>query len=485
MLRRPSSMKSANLRSVLGTMVLFLGCGDDANPTSSTTGSGEDGPQSEGGPLSSTDTATDDSGSTSAGTTGADGSTTTGDTTTSSTSDEGTTGSDTGETGSTGTDTGEGCVPECPEDAAACGDDGCGGSCGLCGPLELCQDGLCTCSPQCDVVQCGPDPVCGEPCATCPGSLECIDGGCGCDPQCGERQCGASPGCPGVSCGVCPAGETCNADGRCECEPRCDGVQCGPDPVCGVECAACPGEGVCTDGACDCIPQCDERQCGPDPRCGVSCGVCDEGQACNDAGECECIQACGERQCGVDPVCGMPCGPTCDIGYTCTNLCIGQDDCDETAVRCTTIVGWPDMDERSRTVGGGLVLGHLVRVPAGTVTLFGMRSDPMGSLGRARMALYGEHPTGGPLDLVASTEAFDLEGGLQYVPPRDQVEVPEGEYWLMMHTENDTTLRQSFFPETELALIARDFEEGLPDRMDGESFGESHQNGFHCLYRAS
>lgn len=99
---------------------LLAACGDD------------DGGGSGGGTSSS-----------SAPTTGPGGTTATGDTTTTSSGDGGSTGTTTGGGGDATTSTSSGpCTPQC--DGRACGDDGCGATCGACGDEQACSsDGQC------------------------------------------------------------------------------------------------------------------------------------------------------------------------------------------------------------------------------------------------------------------------------------------------------------------------------------------------------
>gem|GEM_PF-3488975 len=69
------------------------------------------------------------------------------------------------------------CVPACT--GKACGDDGCGGTCGTCAPGETCTAGLCqgTCVPACTGKACGDD-GCGGTCGTCSGDNTCVAGAC-------------------------------------------------------------------------------------------------------------------------------------------------------------------------------------------------------------------------------------------------------------------------------------------------------------------
>ena len=165
---------------------------------------------------------------------------------------------DTGTPGEDGTggeeDTGDGpCVPAC--DGKACGDDGCGGSCGACPPGVVCNDlGQCPCTADCDTTvpakECGPD---------------------GCGGYCGTGD---------VETKGCTAPDVCQDDFTCEppCVPNCDGKECGSDE-CGGSCGSCPCDGCdpeaieCVDSMCAAAPDCD---CG----CIYECfGTCPEGDS--------------------------------------------------------------------------------------------------------------------------------------------------------------------------------------------------------------
>ncbi len=170
------------------------------------------------------------------------------------------------------------CVPQCS--GKACGDDGCGGSCGACGALQSCNaSNQCVCAPQCSGKTCGPD------------------------------------GCGG-SCGACQSGQACSTAGRCACQPSCTGKTCGSDG-CGGSCGTCAGTNVCsTAGQCQaCQPSCSGKSCGPD-GCGGTCGTCSGTQLCA-SGQC---QAC-------DPVSQLGCA----VGERCR--------WNGTAPQCTTVIG--------------------------------------------------------------------------------------------------------------------------------------------------
>jgi hypothetical protein len=101
------------------------------------------------------------------------------------------------------------CTPKCT--GRICGDDGCGGSCGVCGNGQSCApDGKScgACTPKCSGKQCGTD-GCGGTCGSCSGSDECnpSDGKC-CTPKCDGTSCG-DDGCGGMC--ACAAGKTCLA----------------------------------------------------------------------------------------------------------------------------------------------------------------------------------------------------------------------------------------------------------------------------------
>ena len=254
------------------------------------------------------------------------------------------------------------CVPSC--ETLACGDDGCGGTCGECDDGFHCEDGACVegelCAPDCRDRACGDD-GCGGTCGDCPDDAPfCREGIChtDCAPRCLGRGCG-DDGCGGL-CGECLAGELCSPLGACVPEvwtcddgawsdgASCD-CQCGvPDPDCAAElpvvgCGAgqsCDAQGQCVfaglpegwtcdplaydgGGACNC-------GCGaPDPDCDAPnvllVGCPNVRDVCED-GVCACETDCDGRQCGGDG-CGGTCGE-------CTTP--GADWCDPETWQCTS-----------------------------------------------------------------------------------------------------------------------------------------------------
>ena len=153
-----------------------------------------------------------------------------------------------------------GCTPSCA--GRACGDDGCGGTCGTCVTGWTCQGGTCVepnlCVPACEGKECGLD-GCGGACGACQPPLQCsANGQCYdaavCVPACGDRACG-DDGCGGP-CGVCKNGQTCSVAGRCEGEeiPRDRDVPPGSDTASGTDLSGpgtgCPAGTVLSYGSC-------------------------------------------------------------------------------------------------------------------------------------------------------------------------------------------------------------------------------------------
>jgi hypothetical protein len=146
---------------------------------------------------------------------------------------------------------GSSCTRSCS--GKQCGDDGCGGSCGICEWPQVCGASYqCACKPSCSSKQCGDD------------------------------------GCGG-SCGSCGTGTSCSSSGQCvsTCTPSCNGKSCGSDG-CGGSCGSC-GSGYTCDsyGKCvvTCTPSCSGKQCGSD-GCGGTCGNCSSGYSCDSYGKC-------------------------------------------------------------------------------------------------------------------------------------------------------------------------------------------------------
>jgi hypothetical protein len=229
------------------------------------------------------------------------------------------------------------CLPKC--EGKVCGSNGCGGSCGDCGAAEQCNvSGQCECKPKCENKNCG-DNGCGSVCGECEDGSKCIAGICQCQPVCAGKECGPD-GC-GSLCGECEDWEECVA-GKCTCEPACEGKECGDDG-CNGQCGTCPDGVACEEGKCGCEPSCEGKECGDD-GCGGSCGSCSDEcpllEVC-DLGQCKpaCLPDCEGKACGNDG-CGCSCGdcpvetPFCMLGECvaectpdCTDMECGDDGC--------------------------------------------------------------------------------------------------------------------------------------------------------------
>jgi hypothetical protein len=244
----------------------------------------------------------------------------------------------------------------------ACGDDGCGGSCGQCGPGEVCNDGYC-CFPSCEGRECGDD-WCGGSCGTCFGATPVcrqVSGTCEADRCNGMPAAGCCldghtrlscvdnrvmlESCPlpddsGRVCGWYPGDAWYPAEYVCAdadyliltgdpggqhpmkcpaCTPNCECRRCGDDG-CGGSCGECQGCGeACVEGQC-LVASCLGRECGDD-GCGGSCGQCGAGQVCQE-GAC-CTPDCAGKQCGSNG-CGGSCG-SCPADQWCDLVqCVDQ-----------------------------------------------------------------------------------------------------------------------------------------------------------------
>ncbi|MEZ4265452.1 MAG: lamin tail domain-containing protein, partial [Myxococcota bacterium] len=190
------------------------------------------------------------------------------------------------------------CAADC--NGKLCGDDGCGGSCGVC------ADGL-----------------------GCDATGQCVS----CVPDCGGKDCG-DDGCGGV-CGVCTDGNECNGLDLCVPAGSCDGA-CGGEAPEGCFCDdTCFGFGDCCANICEfcpdqapgnecgvCVIDCAGKECGDD-GCGGVCGSCDAGDVCTDAQVCETPDDSCEGDCGTffgSSACN--CDESCfTFGDCCADIC--------------------------------------------------------------------------------------------------------------------------------------------------------------------
>ncbi len=136
------------------------------------------------------------------------------------------------------------CQPSCAGAGAGkeCGDDGCGGICGICQAPNRCSSaGQCDCRPSCAGKECGDD-GCGESCGTCYSPQTCSAyGQCGCTPNCSGKECG-DDGCGGL-CGTCSPSSATSCSSAGQCTPLSTGVNtgslCNASAPCGGSTDAC------------------------------------------------------------------------------------------------------------------------------------------------------------------------------------------------------------------------------------------------------
>jgi hypothetical protein len=186
-----------------------------------------------------------------------------------------------------------------------------------------------TCTPSCSGKACGDD-GCGGSCGTCPGTQSCVSGQCQCVPTCGARSCGSN-GCGG-SCGTCASTETCSSAGYCVCTPNCSGKSCGADG-CGGSCGSC-GIGTTCSGS-----SCVANECDPIANTG-----------CASPNECLMLSS-GTPTCAVlgTGTQGSSCSSTvlCAGGYacfanTCRKICDATSGtgCAQFGLSCSAVLGW-------------------------------------------------------------------------------------------------------------------------------------------------
>ena len=213
------------------------------------------------------------------------------------------------------------CFPSC--DGKACGDDGCGGSCGTCAKGTACYGG--TCEVNCGNTSCEPDfgencSTCGEDCGACVLSSGCVKG--------------TQPSCGGCVCEDCVCGQDsfcCNTAWDADCVAQCQGDCGGCFEHEGCQPHEGPGCGGCACEAC---------VCALDALC---CGVAWDA-SCVAACQLDCGESCGIATCETDLDCydGDPCTTdSCPAaGGTCAHeaiaeCCATDAECDD-ADACTT-----------------------------------------------------------------------------------------------------------------------------------------------------
>jgi len=223
------------------------------------------------------------------------------------------------------------CEPKLGENCASCAID-----CG-CGAYQTCNQNLqsCvtqgTCPTSCGSRQCG-DNGCGGVCGICPPKDVCLKTGYCCTPiDCTNRECG-SDGCI-KECGPdCPTGKICNSKGRCVEPPKdyCGDKKC--TATANEDCKTCPADCACEPNqvckanssgkfVCSCNDSCEGRECGTND-CGGSCGTCPAGETCRSnqcfgGGDCSHYVNCVFKECGPDG---------CGTGETC-GTCLDNQNC--------------------------------------------------------------------------------------------------------------------------------------------------------------
>jgi len=194
------------------------------------------------------------------------------------------------------------CIPlTCQDIMLECGTalDGCGGEvyCDLCPAGYGCNGTECVCIPQCDGKNCG-DNGCGGICGVCPPDKECSDGLC--VAICGEGSCGDT-------------GNPCTCPRDCgPCAGCCTNMQCVDgtiDTACGkggAACVACTNNMNCQNGGCTYV--CGTGVCSPEA--GETCQTCPA-----DCGECPVTPGFELIPKGTFWM-GSPAGQQCPVGYT-------------------------------------------------------------------------------------------------------------------------------------------------------------------------
>jgi|GEM_PF-1816696 len=234
------------------------------------------------------------------------------------------------------------CTPDCT--GKACGDDGCGGTCGSCnGQNAYCDfaSGTCKINPCSDV----PDVGCcqGATLVTCDATTQqATSTFC---PSQGAGTCGWSASAGAYACGTLgteePSGTHAKACPSAVCVPDCTGKTCGDDG-CGGTCGTCGAGTSCISNTC-CTPSCDGKACGSD-GCGGTCGTCAAGTNCNDSqGVCVASDACAGVPFGVG-CCDGQTFKVCNSAYTLEAI-----DCTTTGGRC----GWDSVAQgyACKTIG--------------------------------------------------------------------------------------------------------------------------------------
>ena len=199
-----------------------------------------------------------------------------------------------------------GCTPNCS--GKSCGDDGCGGGCGVCPSGFMCSNFSCICAPNCNGRLCGSNTCNTASCGTCPSGYACTNYQCVCTPVDGGWSAwsawGACVGCNQTRTRTCtnPAPNTCGA--------ACVGSAT-ESQVCGVVAGGWSAWGACTVA---CGGGTQTRTCtNPSPVCGGATCVGSNTQACNT----QCCPVNGAWSAWSPLTCTTLCGQS--LTRTCTN----------------------------------------------------------------------------------------------------------------------------------------------------------------------
>ncbi|HOX46485.1 MAG TPA: hypothetical protein PK668_22970 [Myxococcota bacterium] len=175
------------------------------------------------------------------------------------------------------------CVPDC--EGMECGDDGCGGSCGGCGPTEECvSPGRCQCAPVCGRQECGLDSVCGVSCGDCSNFYSepmcCVDVG-GDFKVCLKIDPGYACGNQDKTCGQSCVGQL---DSACAPDHAClsgADVYCSHPCVTNADCNDCQAEDPDTTFQCAVIGGGDSYCIAANDDTCTASSHCDAGEACS------------------------------------------------------------------------------------------------------------------------------------------------------------------------------------------------------------
>ncbi|GAB4305639.1 MAG: hypothetical protein Kow0090_21110 [Myxococcota bacterium] len=193
------------------------------------------------------------------------------------------------------------CAPDCS--GKECGDDGCGGSCGVCDspPDDYCVSGL-KLRRYSASGACNDSSKCSYPYSDIECEYGCLNGACqGCTPNCADKCGGAADGCGGSCTAPCSSGKVCQSQTCVACgaldQPCCDSNQCNSPLTC--------QSGMCKTA---CTPNCADKCGGASDGCGGTCAApCSSGKVCQSQ---TCVACGGDNQ----PCCD---GNQCNSPLTC------------------------------------------------------------------------------------------------------------------------------------------------------------------------